>query len=246
MWIIRYLIMITIGHFSEMLLAAELPDLTQISISEAREMASKPTMGKSYRDFGKAALASGRYEIVDICWEYPYTGACIEKAMLKMPAESKERDALIIMMMRNPRIPWLDPDSPLDGGVLVSGAAENVIPLLRKYLPDLPMKYSVIDTREKRLAIAERYAKAAGIPIYDEGDAKRVWPPPQAGVQGMPTRIPNGVRQRNPATVESPAVAAETHSAFFPLSVPWAVGICIAVVFSGAGWLLYRRLRHKA
>jgi hypothetical protein len=62
-----YLLLIIICRSDEMLIATDQPDLTHTSISEARAMASKAVTGISADKFCSAALASGRYEIVEIC-----------------------------------------------------------------------------------------------------------------------------------------------------------------------------------
>lgn len=241
---LRYLVIWSLFQFYGWLYAGQLPDLTQVSIAEAQKLATKAVTGLSAEDFGKAALASGRYEMVDLCWEYPYISLFINEAMRKMPVESKERDALIVMMMQNPRMPWPNPNSFDGGGDYGARAIDSagyVIPLLRKYLPDLPIKYSVINTREKRLAIAEQYAKAAGLPIEETVEARRVWPPNRVGT--ATTQKAAGNAFKSGSSSSSAASGEPDESPFLPGG--WALWASIAAALAAAGWLLRRSLRMK-
>lgn len=154
---------------------------SSISVEDARSVASGLLTGQTILDFCEAAINSGRRELVDICWEFPATsGMLFTEIIPKLPGS--QQDELIVMMLQNERKHWV-PDASQDIYSMDSPAfrrkiaAEVWIPVFRKYLPELPMDYSVMDTREKRLLIASKYAKIAGIPFDEPIEARRVWPP---------------------------------------------------------------------
>ena len=217
--------------------------------SEARKLASE-LFGEKAHEFCEAAMASGRYDLVDICWEYPDTRAYISEIMRDLPVESKEKDALIVMMLRNPANLWSDPDSfDMVGGdenLNAKRSAEALIPLLRKYLPDLPMRYSVMNTKEKRLALSVQFAKAAGIRISDPSDARRVWPPERPNKPDG-----NATSKQQPGSINKPngsnpvATMPKTgEPSAFSDGWAWSAGI-VAVLAGIVGWIAVRSRSGK-
>ena len=178
---IKYIadLLVVLALFSSALFAETQPnDFSEISVSEARIIASKVDgMGGAADAFIKAAMKAGRVEIMSICWEDNYLAALFGPMWESLP-DDRFKDRMVSYYLRNSRVSWPD-----EGGNLlrtrsgIDGTVRRWIPPLRKYLPDLPMDYSVLATREKRLKLADEFDAAAGIPIETEPEAKRVWSP---------------------------------------------------------------------
>ncbi len=126
--------------------------------------------------------------------------------------------------------------SPFTSGNEELGNAEFVVPVLRKYIPDLPMNYSVMNSREKRQKLADVFDKAVGIPIVVEPEARRVWPPKSGEKPNMSAK-PDEPRD-NGGKANAPAIAAAVP---IPFGGRLAIGAAVAAVLAGiAGWLALR------
>ena len=219
--------------------------LTKLPEEEVRKIASQIGTGKSAHEFCVAALASGRYEVVNICWEYPYTSNLLGEIMRKMPIDSNERDALIIMFFKNKNLTWLSySDSAMLFGadsLAAKQCAEHVIPLLHKYLPGLPIDFREIDTQEKRLTLIGKFAKAAGLPFEESAEARRVWPPTRRTGVGGQQDGGDATKPGQPGSVATAAKAGEV--GFLPGG--WALWAEIASAIAAAGWLLHRSKRKN-
>lgn len=215
-----------------------------MSVTEAREVARAADTGTTAQQFFEAAMKSGRLEIIEVCWQGVYTQNLLSKAMTEMP-DSPMKDQLVSRYLRNPWIWW--PSESLNVINLEtpkSGEVQFIIPLVRHYLPDTLLDYSVISTREKRLKLADAFDVAAGIPIEKEPDAKRVWPPKpgdKPGIPSAPTQQ-DGTASKPNAIIPTSAKAGESLSLTGGCAL-W-LGIAGGLIAAG-GWLWLRARRKK-
>ena len=216
-----------------------------MSVAEARAAARLINTGMLARQFVDSALGSGKPEIIEVCWQEAATDLMLRDAMTKMP-DSALKDQLVSRFLRKP-VGWPS-DSPLEwkGDLMRAGRVRFIIPLVQGHLPDTPMDFSVIATREKRLNLADAFDTAAGIPIEREPDAKRIWPPLKLGdtpiIASTPFQRDDKTTQPNAAAPTAPVAKAGES---WPLRGGWAPWACIAVAIAGIAVWLGRRLRHR-
>ena len=217
-----------------------------MSGAEAREAVKLTNTGEKSLQFFEAAMKSGRVEIIEVWWETAYTHGWLSEAVITMP-DSPLKDRLVSRYLRNPRIAW-PTESPVAMRMEMyrTGTIRFMIPLVRRYLPDTPMNFSVIATREKRLKLADAFDTAAGIPIEREPDAKRVWPPLKLGdspiIANTPSHHDDKATQPNAA---APTATVAKASESWPLPGGWAPWTCIAVAIAGIAVWLARRFRVR-
>ena len=212
-----------------------------MSVAEAQTAVRLANTGEKSQQFFEAAMKSGRFEIIEVCWEGTYTSQMLCDAMKNMP-ESPVKEQLVSKFLRNPRIAWPPESQIAPRGEWYRGSAVNfIIPLVRRHLPDAPMDYSVISTREKRLKLADAFDTAAGIPIEREPDAKRVWPPKPGDKPLLSTAFPvlDDAGTAREATAPVATVSRGIEPA--PHQAGWAMwAVCAAILVATAGFLARR------
>lgn len=219
-------------------------DFSTVSVEDARAIArgvDGSGMGDNIAAFIEAAMKSGRSDIMGLCWEHSAISSYFSRVFLKMP-DSYLKNQLFSIRLRSTRKEW--PEESLmrfRSATVEFGEVEFSVGILRKYIPDLPMDYSVMDSREKRLKLADAYDAATGIPIVVEPEAKRVWPPPHGQHQATPTPQSGSRVAGGPVT----ATASDgDHS--HPRGRNFAWFTALAAVFAIAiGWVLTRLRRGK-
>lgn len=126
------------------------------SIEELRRIAEDLGEGKSSFEFVEAAYASGRDDIVAMCWSVRNCGHwCLERLINNKDPEF--RDKQLLMMLRNGDTNSFWPDG--GGGLLEGGKVGLLIKLndlVKNHIPDWPANYDVVNGPEKRLAFADK------------------------------------------------------------------------------------------
>lgn len=201
------------------------------SIEELRRIAEDLGEGKSSFEFVEAAYASGRDDIVAMCWSVRTCGHwCFERLINNKDPEF--RDKQLLMMLRNGKTNSFWPDG--GGGLIEGGKAGMLIKLndlVKNYIPDWPANYTVVDSPEKRLAFANKLE-----PLMKAKHEKAVQPEPNPA--------PSKAVPPNPAQITaSPskqAVQVSPAESSKPLAwIPW---ICAAAaILFLAGFRVLRR-----
>ncbi len=219
-------------------------DFAKISVEDARVIAfqaSRSGIGINADAFVQAAIKSGRMELISLCWEDNYIASIFQDTFLRMP-ENHLRDRLFSMYFRSNKHHWPDENETLIySGNQRFSMTHFYVPILRKYNPELALDYSILNSREKRLKLADAYDTAAGIPIVVEPEAKRVWPPPPG--QHHPGSPPPSQSQ----VTDRPVVATSTAGEGLSIrggSFVW-LGAGMAILAVAAGWMLARLRRGK-
>lgn len=220
-------------------------DFSAISVDDARILAGRAgnaENGAIADAFVQAAMRSGRLELMELCWENRDVSRLFWDEYRKMP-EGHLKNQLFSSRLRNPRIPWPD-DKPGEvsngNGTQRMSLERYYIPIFRKFLPDLPMDYSEIGSREKRLKLADAFDKAVGIPIVVEPEARRVGPSPRGDKQAANVIV----------LAASPAASAPTRAtvpvgdavSFRAKNLVW-FSILAAALAGSAAWVFLRSRR---
>ena len=201
-FLIRLLCMVWLGAGLPLFADEPLPDVSQISLEDARrELADMDTIQR--RDFCEAAFKAERIDLLDLCMVTPSGAGYIHYYMSKMP-DSPFRRELILWWLRTPLRRW--PDNPLDIRVDMErrGAVDSITEYVGAYLPDTPITWEVIGSPERRLQLADAFeAAVARVHAENPGAARdRTKPRPTAGA---PLSVPSATRraaahEANPAS----------------------------------------------
>lgn len=225
-------------------------DISVISVEEAKKEASRDGFGES--DFVAAAFNVKRLELLKLCFEESAMQPYYMQIFPKLPDDSFKHKLLYMKLMSTSTNIWSQWGAESDNGQNTTGRREEhanwFISMLHPVLPDLTVAPYVIATREKRVALAERYAKAAGLtveglPVDDVVEnARRVWPPrPEGGA--TPLKGEGLAPKSNP---DVPVILAGNPQDASVLPGGWALWASIAsVATAAAGWLLLRSKRKK-
>lgn len=217
-------------------------NFSTILVEDARvlaDSAGNTGIGAIAHEFVRAAMESGRVDLIELCWENRHVSALFFNEYQKMP-DGYLKDQLFSSRLRNPRIPWPDdrPGETSSGnGTERMSLVEWYIPIFRKYIPDLPKNYSEIGSREKRLKLADVFDKAVGIPIVVEPEARRVWPPSQSRQHEASSVVPASPTAAGASTV-APGSGGETVLSR-NRSFVW-FSVFAAALVGVAAWLILR------
>ena len=202
-FLIRLLCMVWLGAGLPLFADEALPDVSQISVEDARnELTAWDQI--QLQKFCEAAMKSERKDLIELCMATPNAAGHISRAMLKMP-DSAFRRELILLLLRAPLRRW--PVNPLDIRVDMErrGAVDSITEYVGAYLPDTPITWEVIGSPERRLQLADAF-EAAVARVHAENPTAardRTQPRPTAGA---PLSVPSATR-RAAAQETSPASA---------------------------------------
>lgn len=219
-------------------------DFSTLSIDDGRVLAQRAGdtgIGTTANAFVKAAIKSERAEIIALCWENNYLSSIFHPVYAKIP-DSHLKHQLFSKYLRSSRIHWPEQTTMrFFNGMEEDGLRDFFIPVLQKYIPALPMNYGVIDSREKRLMLADAFDKAVGIPIVVEPEARRIGLPPRPNKHEATLIVPAVSPSAGDSTVAT--VPSREVLSFRDRGFVWLSAFA-AVLAAGATWI-YLRFRRK-
>ncbi|WP_395751780.1 hypothetical protein [Prosthecobacter sp.] len=202
------------------------------SIEELRKIAENLGEGKSSFEFVDAAYASGRDDLVALCWSLNSCNHwCCQRMM-----ESRDpvfRGKQMLMMLRDGGRSnlWLDGYTMLDGRRAM--LMEHLGRVLTDYFPVWTIDYTLLDSPEKRLAFADKLEALM--------KAKQ-----QQSAKPTPNPVPAAVVPPNPAPPTASPPKAQLSVVTPPLEgqepVAWIPWVSVAaLVLLIVGFLVRRR-----
>ncbi|WP_395751779.1 hypothetical protein [Prosthecobacter sp.] len=203
------------------------------SIEELRKFAEGLGEGKSSFEFVEAAYASGRDEVVALCWSLNTCGYwCFKR--LEESQDPVFRDKQVLMMLRNSGANSGWPDG---GSGLLNGAQATLMQALgrmvKDYFPVWNPEYSLLNTPEKRLAFADKLE--ALMKAKRERSTNPVHSPAPAAV-APPNPAPNAA---SPPKPQLPVVAPPLEGQEPVAWVPWVSAAAVLLLIGG--FLVLRR-----
>jgi hypothetical protein len=196
------------------------------------------------RDFVRAAIVAKRLDILELCWEkIPFgviEGRFLDELEKLTDSDFKNRMLLIVLKGSSTNVRYED-DGMRDHWRARQAFASAFLPMIRRTLPDVPLDYESISTREKRLVMARKMEKALGIESENPENAKRVWPPKPGDGSGVPSTFPPQDGTANKPNGSAPLASMDKAGESTPLRGGWALWTGIAVILAAAaGWLWFR------
>ena len=160
---------ITLAYCVLVLFLALVADMYAVSPSEPKpfeamdvaeaELALNSEEGYTLRrEYARRALQSGRMDLIALCFGNQYTAGEIRKGAAAMP-DTVYRDRLVVLMLRGNM--WPDERYAWYWSKSSTGLTrEPFIAVLRKYFPTMATSENLLDSRVKRLSIANDLEKA--------------------------------------------------------------------------------------
>jgi hypothetical protein len=131
----------------------------KLTVEEAERLINTTEGTKARMDLVSVAIAARRLDLIKLGFENPHTrlGTVMEAASIADPAF---RDEVVLMMLRSPSRYWPIEEPSFMTRITGVYMVEPFISTFKSWLPDVPLKSEVLETRASRLQLASRLEAA--------------------------------------------------------------------------------------
>jgi hypothetical protein len=160
--ILRVLVLIGIQLNAQEPSLPSVEEFLNSSPERAYQILNTPTGGQQIDTYVRAAVASGRTDLVMACFKNPSSWNFALSAIAELP-ESPQRDEWTILMLKSPSSLWPCEEIHDGSGLIPKDVMdEPFVSLVRRLLPGHPTSGEAVFTTEKRLKLAAELETALG------------------------------------------------------------------------------------